>query len=256
MNHELNLTLPKSWHELSQRQLRQVYKAIASGLPSLDARLCIAMRWAGLRPTRSFGVFRLSRSAIRNSKSDIQHSTLLALTASDLHTLADALSWLDTLPPTPSRPEKIAGRKALSPLLYEVDFETFLSLDNLFRGYHAKKDPALLDRMFKILYPLPKFKIPHPQLSKGFRRTVVLYWFASLKQAFARLFPNFLQPTTSGIQQPSSNPMDAVNTMLRALTKGDITKEEEIRKMPCHRALTELDALARESEQLRRQLKK
>ena len=40
--------------------------------------------------------------------------------------------------------------------------------------------------------------------------------------------------------------------MIRALTGGDITKEERIMKMDTWRALTELDAKAREAEELRK----
>lgn len=248
----MDISLPKSWHELTQRQLKQVYKTISSGLPSLDARLALAIRWSPLRPTRRFSTFKIRRK----TETGKWKTELLSLSPEDLHSLADALSWIDTLPLTPSRPDKIGGASALSPLLYELDFETFLSLDNLFQGYNSKNDPVLLDRMFRILYPNYSFLIPHPSLSKDFRRTVVIYWFAALKQALARLFPNFLQPLPNNRKQATGNPMDSVNTMLRVLTKGDITKEAEVRRMPCHRALTELDALARESEELRRRLKK
>jgi hypothetical protein len=43
---------------------------------------------------------------------------------------------------------------------------------------------------------------------------------------------------------------DVVDSQLRALTKGDITKEKEILAMDTWRALTELNALAREYEEL------
>jgi hypothetical protein len=45
---------------------------------------------------------------------------------------------------------------------------------------------------------------------------------------------------------------DAMNAQIRALTKGDITKEKEVLTMDCWRALTELDAIARETEELNR----
>ena len=46
-----------------------------------------------------------------------------------------------------------------------------------------------------------------------------------------------------------------MNAQIRALTGGDITKEAAILQMDCWRALTELDAKAREAEEIRNQLK-
>ena len=48
----------------------------------------------------------------------------------------------------------------------------------------------------------------------------------------------------------------SMNAQIRALTGGDITKEETIRKANVWRALTELDAKAREAEELNKKLKK
>lgn len=45
---------------------------------------------------------------------------------------------------------------------------------------------------------------------------------------------------------------DSMDAQIRALTKGDITKERDILNMDTWRALTELDALAREYEEINR----
>ena len=82
-----------------------------------------------------------------------------------------------------------------------------------------------------------------------------------MKGAFARLYPNFL----SSVPDDNSNLLgsdprigeqlrQAMNAQIRALTGGDITKEEQILQMDCHRALTELDAKAREAEEMRKQM--
>lgn len=43
-----------------------------------------------------------------------------------------------------------------------------------------------------------------------------------------------------------------MNAQIRALTKGDITKEKEVLHLDTWRALTELDALAKEAEEFNR----
>ena len=45
---------------------------------------------------------------------------------------------------------------------------------------------------------------------------------------------------------PSLSVEDAMNAQLRALTKGDVTKEAEVLALDTHRALTELNAQAKE----------
>ena len=82
----------------------------------------------------------------------------------------------------------------------------------------------------------------------------VFYWFTSVKSLFSRSFPYFFQPV--GNVSPNNlleegAPLakritDAMNAQIRALTKGDVTKEDEVLKMDVWRALTELDALAKE----------
>jgi uncharacterized protein YbjQ (UPF0145 family) len=45
---------------------------------------------------------------------------------------------------------------------------------------------------------------------------------------------------------------EAMNAQIRALTKGDITKEKEILALDTWRALTELDAQAREYDEMKK----
>ena len=61
----------------------------------------------------------------------------------------------------------------------------------------------------------------------------------------------------AGTNRPPSarDLQDAMNAQIRALTKGDVTKEKEILAMDCWRALTELDAQAREYEEIQRTTK-
>lgn len=50
--------------------------------------------------------------------------------------------------------------------------------------------------------------------------------------------------------------LESVNTQIRALTDGDVTKEQLVKQTDCWRALTELDAKAREAEEFRRKFPK
>ncbi len=80
----------------------------------------------------------------------------------------------------------------------------------------------------------------------------IFYWWASVKQMVSSMFPHFFQPAPVADQDiPDAETVRrSVDAQIRALTKGDITKEEQILSMPAIRALTELDAQAKEYQDL------
>ena len=92
-------------------------------------------------------------------------------------------------------------------------------------------------------------------------RIGVFYWFASLKttlaQEFSHLFiPEGICTDDRNLFERSANKYkmrkEEVNAQIRALTKGDVTKEKEVLAIDTWRALTELDALAQEYRNLSR----
>ena len=161
-----------------------------------------------------------------------------------------SLDWTDMLPTRPVRLERIGKYRALPADFQEVPFETFIICDNLYQGCLSAKDDQLLDDLARVLYQSAKAR---PDAAE---RIGVFYWFASLKEMFARQFKHFFQPLSA---HDDGNMFDqsrsqyeiiyhAVNAQIRALTKGDVTKEKEVLAIDTWRALTELDALAKEYE--------
>ena len=73
------------------------------------------------------------------------------------------------------------------------------------------------------------------------------------------LFPHFLRPAESagsGSTPDYDTLRRNVDAQIRALTKGDVTKESQILALDTWRALTELDAQAREYEELNKRMSK
>jgi len=69
------------------------------------------------------------------------------------------------------------------------------------------------------------------------------------------MFPNFFKKVggDSEAEPPSYDELRRnIDAQIRALTKGDITKEKEILSLDAMRALTELDAQAREYDEIRK----
>jgi hypothetical protein len=80
---------------------------------------------------------------------------------------------------------------------------------------------------------------------------------AALKNFLAQRFNDFFQPLTDGSENllgraPNlgAQLQESMDAQIRALTKGDITKEQEILALDTWRALTELNAQAKEYKEL------
>ena len=111
-------------------------------------------------------------------------------------------------------------------------------------------DGKLLDEATPILYGKSLELLPEEQMS-------IFYWLSTVKQYFSRRW-NHLFVAASNPSQPEdmqAHLQNIMDTQIRALTKGDITKEREVLQMDVHRALTELDAQAKEYEELKRETK-
>lgn len=244
-----NITLPTSWAELSDEQLHMVYSLFARDLSSSEVKTLCLMKWNGLKvltqlPDKRFLIKR-GKEVVPLSTRQIQQAT-------------SCLDFLDSFAPMPVRIAQIGKYHALPANFEKVPFEQYLYVENLFQGYLNTQSDELLLQMAQVLYGSDHVKPDKAHL------VGIFYWMASLKQYFARLFPNFYKPAGAnsdgnllggGQSDLYSQLRDSTNAMIRALTGGDITKEAAIMKMDTWRALTELDAKAREAEEIRKATK-
>jgi len=245
-----NITLPTNWAELTDKQLHMVYNLFARDLSAAEVKTLCLMKWNGLKvlsqlPDKRFLIKR-GKEVVPLSTRQIQQAT-------------SVLDFLDSFAPIPVRIARIGKYHALPADFEKVPFEEFLFVENLFQGYLNTQSDELLLQMAQVLYASDHVKLDKAQLIG------IFYWMASLKQYFAGQFSNFYKPASSnsggnllGSGQPDiyRQLRESTNAMIRALTGGDITKEAAIMKMDTWRALTELDAKAREAEELRKATKK
>ena len=245
----IDLKIPTRWEDLTEKQLRYLFGLLAQGLSADEVKTYCLFRWSGLKVLHRYA----NGYAIKFGKQEF------IILASQMVELLPFVAWLDKLPSTPVRIAKIRSREALPADFQGVPFETFIVCDNLYQGYLATKQDNLLDELAAHLYSTDKIKLTPAE------RVSVFYWFASLKVFFAKTFKHFFQPigNASGadgnmFEQSQSQYellQNATNAQIRALTKGDITKEKEVLSLDTWRALTELDAQAREFEELNRKYK-
>jgi hypothetical protein len=242
---EFNIILPTSWAELSDKQLLMVYSLFARDLSAAEVKTLCLMKWNRLQLLASLP---RKRFLIKRGKEEI------VLRLRQIQQAATVLDYLDSFAPIPVRVAQIGKYHALPADFEKVPFEKYLYIENLFQGYLNTQSDELLLQMAQVLYASDHVKPSKAQF------VGIFYWIASLKQYFASQFPNFYKPANNtdnnliGNGQPDiyRQLRDSTNAMIRALTGGDITKEERILKMDTWRALTELDAKAREAEELRK----
>ena len=238
----LNLTLPTCWQELTPTQLRYAYYLLSQNCTAAELKTYALIRWAPLKDVTKTdnGIF------------CHYEGKPYFLTSLQIAEAISALAWLERLPLFPVRLPAIGKLQPVEADLSGLTFEAFLILENLYQGYLVTKDAALLSEMAAYLYQSkdPVGLLPEEQTS-------IFYWYASAKQLLARRYKHFFvtaEEASSGAMQERLQ--QAMNNQIRARTKGDITKEAQVLQMDVHRALVELDAQAREYEELKRETQK
>lgn len=235
----INFIVPQGWHELSDKQLRYVYQLLANEFATDEVKTLCLLQWSG---TKVIGRQENGSYLLKKGK------FLFEVTPLTLAELLPHLDWLGSIPTVPVRISKINRQHALPADFSEVPFETFIICDNLYQGYLQTQNDELLDQLGATLYG-------KSMTFKPYERINIFYWFAALKDTFSRKFPDFFQPVdaaTGGnlLGSSATSVEDAMNAQIRALTKGDVTKEGEVLALDTHRALMELNAQAREYKEL------
>ena len=246
MGEVFEITLPRSWAELTDGQLLTVYNLFAREISAAEVKTLCLMKWNKIRVIT---MLQPHRYLVKRGRQEA------ILSSAQIRAATDALDFLDSIPPHPVRISKIGRHRALPANFEEVPFEKYLYVENLFQGFLHTQDDDLLTQVAQILYDSEKLAPSKAEQVNTF------YWVAALKQYFATQFPHFFQPVDNLEKDgdllksaPSlySRLRDATNAQIRALTGGDVTKETAILKMDTHRALTELDAKTREAEEMRK----
>lgn len=257
MGRRIDISLPCSWTELTQEQLlfllETIYKVqqttpahkfytqddYSSHTGGKVAALCL-LKWGGLEPLQS----------VDDGWLVTQGGCPFWLSPQQISAAIAKLEWVNSLPTEPVRLESVCGHKAAAAdLSADFSFDDWLTCDSVWQAYQHNADSELLRSMAEALYHAEGIN-PSPAELLG-----VWYWWATVKAMVSAMFPHFLRPAE---QAPDSDPPSyddlrrGMDAQIRALTKGDVTKESVVLGLNAIRALTELDAQAREYEELNR----
>ena len=243
MRQILNINIPKSWQELPDKELRFVFQLLKGEYALQQIKTLCLLRWGQMKVVRREGAVFIIKC----------QKKCFPLTAQQIMESTEALKWLGDFPIYPVRLSRIGIYRPVRADFQDVSFGDFLALDNLYQGFLQTQKPQLLHDMALIMY-----QTKHIHLSKV-EEINIFYWFTSLKRWFANMFPHFFKMEQSGVNNARvlsfKELQENMNTQIRALTGGDITKEKEVLQMDCWRALTELDAKAVDAMEMKKHTK-
>lgn len=238
----INFDLPKGWDELSQNELCMVMRCKARQEEPHQAKFAVLQHLTGLEVLRRELTNWVCTVPIGEKK-----PKRFLLDPELLPGLLEGLNWMDDPGDVPVRLDTLHGAEALPVRLHGVPFTNYLQCENCYQGILQSQKQEAVQHLATLLYPgLQKTLAVWEQL-------LVIQWWAQLKAMFAALFPHLFKPSGATVGTPDM--MEVMNNQIRALTGGDVTKEEEILKIDTWRALTELDAKAKEADEFNQKMK-
>lgn len=248
-NPEINITLPTSWEEIDGNRLAEVLAMLATGLPAADVKILLSLKWSGLSPVTMAGTDFIVM------KNGMQVRVPAVCLAGMVHTL----DFLDTPPASPARPDTLRGHRAIDAALHGVPFGLYLQLSNYFQLYlqataAADKDPQDTDRAEPILRRAACILYEGMQDTEPLtpaEQLTVLHWLTGLFTMMAREHSHLYQGAGDADTAAATDMREAMLAQIRALTGGDITKEQAVLDADTWTALAELDAKAREAQKYR-----
>ena len=244
----IDISLPKGWKDLSQSQIRFIYRLIGSGKSSEYIKVSCFLRWSGLK-----FIGRPKKGVLLLRKEKLIFEVSIGVYTGAL----ESLEWLLQIPDYPVVIDKLGRHKAIDKIFHGVSLDDYLTALQLWSLYLDNRSDKIICDLVNLLYgcDLSAKKIPTEY------RACTVYWFTSLQSVMTKSFPSLFEkqknPDGSGnLGGGSSMRVDYVNAILRSLTKGDILKEDAVLAVDTWRALTELDAIARENNNIKQSMKK
>ena len=243
-----NVKLPKSWEELTQGQLLAVFRLMAYGESGPALMTQAFLIFSGLKPE--------GEDIYRNRAGFLMKIGVSQITAAALR-----LEYLTT-PPTAA--VRLDYAEDGTPCKTGADFEDatfgeFLHADGLFLMYlnNPEANADRLSEIAEMLYP----GIGRAAATSPLMNANIIVWLTGLKHQLTGMYPYlFAAPAAADYEETpeeaAARRRRATLSMIRALTGGDITKENDILQTAAHSALNELNEKAREAKELEKLSKK
>lgn len=247
---KMSFTVPTGWSELTQQQLRKIislytlYDERENGKEMIQ--LASLFYFMGIRVDGE------QNEGILCYKPESGETFFL-----DPELLPDMVKqveWVSHPEQITIRMEELHGCKAVAFDLRDLPFGKYLECENYYQAWVASHKFPALGEMLSRLYIVPEGRKIACTLFDSYS---VALWWMGVKSLYGRFYPHlFKEPSGEGVEINQENQLEMMDAQIRMLTKGDVTKENEILNHTyTRRALTELDAQAREAEEIKKMMK-
>ena len=228
----IDLYAPTSWSKMTQTQLRYVLMLLSMFDNLATVKTYMLIRLSGIH---------IEGYTVRTSHDEPQSYRCwfrpawwkprrwFTLQVWQVQSFIRQFDFIDPFDGMDVRLERIHGCRAVDDILDHYPFGDYLMAEQYYQLAVSKH---------------PKQLSLSPAEQMG-----TLRWFAHVKSVFAERWPHFFRRVDADIEELDIDLMGAMDAQIRALTEGDITKEETIKALPCWRALTELNEKAREAKE-------
>lgn len=242
---EIRLYAPTAWHELNQKELRYALTLMADGYEGVTLKVFILIRFNKIQ------VIRRSKEGWKMVKDKQVFYTNKWLITS----LVDEMKFVERYEDFDARLDYVQGYRAVNELLNGVPFNDYLKMEIAYQMYSSTKNEAYLTSLARLLYRKKDGK-PADDINPDKAEKLCVYlWYAHIKDVFAQLFPELFRKKTHDDDENVDFDMRQItDAQLRLLTDGDVTKEQAVRQVDCKRALTELNAKAKEAREMQAKL--
>lgn len=243
--------MPEAWNELSQEDLRYVLRLIWLYQEAYDWELRVKvaafLHFAGVEVIR-----RTDQGWLCCESSTVKR---FLLDTELMPSILKPLEWVSKAEAIDVRIEKVGEWRAVDFCLQTLPFGSYLKAENNYQAYLQTKREECLVNLARILYDAEEEeKYGEESVFRNEVLTGTFLWYNAAKQLLGRQFPNFLKQA-GGEDEPVTRESltESMRAQIRLLTKGDVTKQRYIlEETDTWTALAELDALAKEAEEIQR----
>ena len=255
---EFNFKAPSSWAELSENQLRYVLSVMSIHHDRIVIKCYLLARFCGLT------VHKYTRTGWKcsvkcgesgengDAKTGKVCERVLYISAAEILSLLRNFDFIDKF--TDFRPLQRASDvllTAVDSMLHDVSFYDYLNIEKNYQLFMLNQEDKFLSKMAHLMYRTADGSADETAHFEPYELLGVFIWFSSVKEYFAANFPHFFKPAREGGELRRVDILPAMQAQIRALTDGDVTKQQAVYNTDCWAALTELDNKAREAEEFK-----